>query len=135
MTQKVYLFIAILLLNAGCHGLPSHTAELSSGTPQGYAKFKPRRGYLDKAEYINTAREDAARTFRDFDPTRFYLSGVFITNYTGHEMDQKKVMVRFTKETPPGSVTTILYQVSIRGNVLEVTRQRHRLDEVVPPAS
>ena len=125
MHLKLYLFLAIALLNAGCHGLPSPTLELSNGTPQGYAKFKPRHGYLDKATYVNVARDDAEVTFRDFDTNRFYLSGVFLTNYTGHEMEQKKVLVRFTRAGPSGAITTLLYQIAINGRVLEVTQQRH----------
>jgi hypothetical protein len=133
MPLKICLLLAIALLNAGCHGLQSPTAELATGTPEGYAKFKPRRGYLDKANYVNAARDDAAVVFRDFDTNRFYLSGVFITNYTGHEMDQKKVLVRFTQVASTTSITTLLYQIAIDGRVLEVTRQHD--DGSADPAS
>jgi len=128
MPWKIYLLLIVTLISAGCHGLPKPAIEFSNGIPQGYGKFKPRRGYLDKATYVSAARDDAQVTFRDFDPARYYLSGVFLTNYTGHEVAKKRVMVRFTRVTPAQSITTLLYQMSINGRVLEVTRQHHNGD-------
>lgn len=133
MPWKICLLLVITFVSAGCHGLPKPAIEFSNGIPQGYGKFKPRRGYLDKATYVDAARDDAQVTFRDFDPARYYLSGVFLTNYTGHEVAQKKVMVRFTRAEqrkalssglPPSAelTTTLLYQISASGRVLEVTR-------------